>query len=116
MSLATLADLLLRSGVLILLVWLAAAAVQRAGGSAAMRHTLWLLGFAGLILVPLLAALMPRVPLPILPESLAAALPPPAPAAAALAPPAAPAIAAAPAAANVAAPPATLGLGDLMQL
>lgn len=113
MSLATLADLLLRSSLLILLVWLAAAAVRRAGGSAAMRHTIWLLGLGGLVLVPLLAAVMPRMELPILPESLGPLAEPPAPP---LAEPSSPLMPSTPRGPAVAAPAATIGLGDLMQL
>ena len=60
---ADLLDILVRSSLLVALVWLAAASVGRAGGSAAMRHTIWLCGVAGLLLVPLLSALMPPLPL-----------------------------------------------------
>ncbi len=113
MSLATLADLLLRSSLLILLVWLAAAAVQRAGGSAAMRHTIWLLGLAGLVLVPLLAAVMPRMELPILPGDVVPTAPPPTLPAADLSSAPMPSM---PRDAAIGAPAATIGLGDLMQL
>ena len=54
-----LADLLVRASLLLALVWLAAAGVRKAGGSAAMRHMIWLLGLGALLLLPLLAALMP---------------------------------------------------------
>ena len=72
---AALLDLLARSLVLLAAVGLAVAAIRRAGGSAAMRHLAWLLGFAGLAALPLLAAAAPALPLPLLPagEPLAAA-------------------------------------------
>jgi beta-lactamase regulating signal transducer with metallopeptidase domain len=113
MSLATLADLLLRSSLLMLLVWLAAAGVRRAGGSAAMRHTIWLLGLGGLVLVPVLAAMMPPMKLPILPESLSVAAPLPGLPVAELSRASMPST---PLDAAIAAPTATIGLGDLMQL
>jgi beta-lactamase regulating signal transducer with metallopeptidase domain len=68
-------DVAVRATLLMAIAWLAAAAVARAGGSAAMRHLVWLLGLAALPLLPLLSAAMPSLPLPVLPETLAA--PPP---------------------------------------
>ena len=41
-------DLLIRSSLLLAMIWCAAAAVRRAGGSAAMRHMVWLLGLGAL--------------------------------------------------------------------
>ena len=101
-----LVDLLVRSSLLLVMVWMAAAAVRKAGGSAAMRHMVWLLGLGALILFPLLSALMPPLRLPVLPDGLAAAPPLAMPAEAV----------AAPAGPNAPAPAATLGLGDLAQL
>ncbi|HEV2818743.1 MAG TPA: M56 family metallopeptidase, partial [Allosphingosinicella sp.] len=66
---ADLLDLLVRSSLLLAMIWLAAEAVRQAGGSAAMRHLVWLLGFAALPLLPLLAIVMPPLLLPILPEA-----------------------------------------------
>jgi beta-lactamase regulating signal transducer with metallopeptidase domain len=60
-------DLLARSTLLITLVWLAACAVARVGGSAAMRHIVWLLGLFTLILIPIAMATLPPLPVPILP-------------------------------------------------
>ena len=100
-------DLLVRSSLLLAMVWIAAALVRRAGGSAAMRHMVWLLGLGALILFPLLSALVPPLPLPVLPDVFAS-------------PPriAVPAetLAAMPADPNGAAPAASPGLGDLLQL
>jgi hypothetical protein len=98
-------DLLIRSSLLLALVWLAAAGVRKAGGSAAMRHMIWVVGLAGLLLFPLLSALMPPLPLPILPDVVPA-----------------PALTEAPAHAVTAAPPSaappagSFGLGDFIQL
>src|SRR4030095_1368230 len=61
------ADLLLRSTLVLAAAWIAAAAIRKTGGAAAMRHVAWLLGFAGLALLPLLAKLVPTLPLPVLP-------------------------------------------------
>ena len=60
--------LLVRSTLWMGLVGFAAVAVRRAGGSAAMRHLVWLFGLCGLAMLPLLALLMPPLALPILPE------------------------------------------------
>ena len=65
MSLA--ADLLVRASLLLALAWLAAVAVRRAGGSAAMRHLIWLACMGALVLLPFAAALAPPISLPILP-------------------------------------------------
>jgi beta-lactamase regulating signal transducer with metallopeptidase domain len=77
---AALADLFVRSALLLLLAWAAATAIGKAGAPAASRHMVWLLCLAALLLLPLLAALLPVLPLPILPTE------PPAAASAALAP------------------------------
>lgn len=69
------AGLLLRSTLLLALLWIASVAVRRAGASASMRHLVWLAGMGALILLPLLAAVAPPLSLPILP---AEAAPPPA--------------------------------------
>jgi beta-lactamase regulating signal transducer with metallopeptidase domain len=62
-----LVDLLVRSSLLLALVWAATATVRRAGGSAAMRHMVWLLGMAALLVFPFVSSLLPSMPLPILP-------------------------------------------------
>jgi beta-lactamase regulating signal transducer with metallopeptidase domain len=67
--------LLLRASLLLALAWLGALAVRRAGGSAAMRHQVWLAAMAALLLLPLAAWLAPPLDLPILPGG---ASPPPA--------------------------------------
>jgi beta-lactamase regulating signal transducer with metallopeptidase domain len=72
---AALADLFVRSGMLLLLAWAAAAAIGKAGAPAASRHLVWLLCLAALLLLPLLAALLPAVALPILPSEAEAAAP-----------------------------------------
>jgi len=70
------ADLALRSSALLACAWLAAAAVRLRGGSAATRHAMWMLGFATIGALPLLAWLLPPIGLPILPpEPVAQALP-----------------------------------------
>jgi beta-lactamase regulating signal transducer with metallopeptidase domain len=66
-------ELLARSTLLLAAVWVAAAAVRKAGGSAAMLHLVWLLGLGALLLLPLLSALVPQLRLPILPVTDAAA-------------------------------------------
>ena len=62
-------DFLLRSSLLIGTAWLAAILADRAGGSAAMRHRIWLLALAALLALPVLALLLPPLPLEILPEA-----------------------------------------------
>lgn len=62
-----LADLFVRSGLLLLLAWAAAAAIGRAGAPAASRHLVWLLSLAALLLLPLLGSVLPALPLPVLP-------------------------------------------------
>lgn len=57
------ADLLVRSTLLIGAGWIAAGAVGKAGGSAAMRHWVWLLGVAALILLPIALAALPALPI-----------------------------------------------------
>jgi beta-lactamase regulating signal transducer with metallopeptidase domain len=64
---AVILDLLVRSALLIGAAGIATAAIGRAGGSAASRHLAWLLGFGGLALLPLLSAIVPALPLPVLP-------------------------------------------------
>jgi len=98
-------DLLVRSTLWMALVWIAAAAVRRSGGSSAMLHLVWLLGLLGLALLPVLAALMPSLALPVLPgDSTPVAVPPP------------PVAAAASAAAPVSATPDALGAAELAAL
>ena len=72
---AALADLFVRSGMLLLLAWAAATAIGKAGAPAASRHLVWLLCLAALMLLPLLAAFLPAVRLPILPSETQAAAP-----------------------------------------
>ena len=85
-------DLLLRSIVLIAAFWALAGAIERAGGSAAMRHVALLFGFVAIALLPILSVAVPALPLPILPAA------PQIPAAAAAAPTTgAPAVTASPA-------------------
>jgi bla regulator protein BlaR1 len=62
-------DLLVRSTALLLAAWAVATVLRRCGGSAAMRHYVWLAGIAGLLLLPLLSVTMPALPLAILPEA-----------------------------------------------
>jgi beta-lactamase regulating signal transducer with metallopeptidase domain len=67
-------DLLLRSSVLIAAAWLFASLARKSGASAAVRHRIWALGIGAALLLPLLAAMLPVLPLPILaPESAAPA-------------------------------------------
>lgn len=73
---AALADLFVRSALLLLLAWAAAAAIGRAGAPAASRHLVWLLCVAALLLLPLLAAMLPALPLPVLPAEPLVATPP----------------------------------------
>ena len=72
---------------------------------------IWLLGLGALLLFPLFSALVPPLPLPIVPEMLAAPAPTPAPFALP-----ADAVSGAPAVTTSAAPVASLGLGDLVEL
>jgi beta-lactamase regulating signal transducer with metallopeptidase domain len=109
MSLPDLVDPLLRSSLLIALAAAAAIGLRAPGASAAMRHLVWLLGLLSILLVPLLAAILPSLPLPLLPEAAAPEFVPFPAAEAAAVVPAAPAASAAPAS-------ATIGLGDLFQL
>jgi len=74
---AALADLFVRSALLLLLAWAAAAAIGRAGAPAASRHLVWLMCLAALLLLPLLAAVLPALPLQVLPAEPLAAAPPP---------------------------------------
>ena len=66
-------DLLVRSTLLVLFAWGATALLRRCGGSAAMRHLVWLGAIAGLYLLPLLMLTLPALPLAILPEATAPA-------------------------------------------
>jgi len=70
-----LADLFVRSGLLLLLAWAAAAAIGKAGAPAASRHLVWLHCLAALLLLPLLSAVLPALPLPILPAENVPVLP-----------------------------------------
>lgn len=71
--------LLLRATLLMGAAWAAAAALRKAGASAAARHLAWLLGIAALLALPVLWWLAPVLRLPILPaEAAAAAESPPA--------------------------------------
>jgi beta-lactamase regulating signal transducer with metallopeptidase domain len=74
---AALADLFLRSGLLLLVACAAAGAIGKAGGSAASRHLVWLLCLAALLLLPLFSLALPALPLHILPAETVAATPPP---------------------------------------
>ncbi len=74
--LALFTDLMVRSTLLILLAVAATALLRKCGASAAMRHQIWLWVIAGLFLLPLLAITMPALPIAILPEAAAPALPP----------------------------------------
>ena len=66
MSIAAAADLALRSSLLLGAAWLAAAMIRSRGGSAATRHGVWMLGLATIAALPLLAWLLPPLPLPVL--------------------------------------------------
>jgi beta-lactamase regulating signal transducer with metallopeptidase domain len=59
--------LLLRATLLMGAAWAAAAALRKAGASAAARHLAWFLGIAGLLALPILWVLVPALSLPILP-------------------------------------------------
>lgn len=76
------AELALRATLLIFIAWAAAAMLRKAGASAAARHTIWLLGIAALLALPLFWWLAPPLELPVLrpeaPVAAMAALPPPA--------------------------------------
>ena len=52
---ASYVDLLVRSSLLIALAWGVTMRLQRVGGSAAMRHLIWQLALASLLLIPLLS-------------------------------------------------------------
>jgi beta-lactamase regulating signal transducer with metallopeptidase domain len=76
MTVAAAAELALRSSVLLGLAWLAAWIIQSQRGSAAMRHAVWMLGFAAVASLPLLAWLLPPLRLAVLPaEPVAPMLP-----------------------------------------
>jgi beta-lactamase regulating signal transducer with metallopeptidase domain len=63
--------LLFRATVLIAVTWAAAAALRKAGASAAARHLAWLFGIAALLALPVLWWLVPALGLPILPAEAA---------------------------------------------
>jgi beta-lactamase regulating signal transducer with metallopeptidase domain len=65
--------LLLRATLLIGVAWVAAAALRKAGASAAARHIAWLLGIAALLALPVLWWWIPALRLEILPAETAAA-------------------------------------------
>jgi beta-lactamase regulating signal transducer with metallopeptidase domain len=65
--------LVLRATLLMGAAWAAAAALRKAGASAAARHLAWLLGIAGLLVLPVLWLLVPALSLPILPAEAAPA-------------------------------------------
>jgi beta-lactamase regulating signal transducer with metallopeptidase domain len=67
-------DLIVRSSLLLAAASLAAAVLRRSGASAAMRHLVWLCAIGALLLMPLLAAALPELPLPVLSELPAPAL------------------------------------------
>lgn len=98
-------ELLLRATLLIGAAWAAAAALRRAKAPASARHTIWLLGIAALLALPLLWWLAPALRLPILAPEAAV------PAAIALAPPAAAAAAAGPASSGA---PESWGYSDAL--
>jgi beta-lactamase regulating signal transducer with metallopeptidase domain len=65
------ADLVIRSTLLVLLAWGVTGILRRCGGSAAMRHLVWLGAISGLLLLPLIAVTMPDLPIAVLPEAAA---------------------------------------------
>jgi beta-lactamase regulating signal transducer with metallopeptidase domain len=67
--------LLLRATLLMGAAWAAAAALRKAGTSAASRHMAWLLAIAALLALPVLWWLVPALRLPVLPAEAAAAAP-----------------------------------------
>ena len=67
MSLATAAELALRSTILLGGAWLTVVLIRARGGSAATRHGIWMLGLVMIAALPLLAWLLPPLRLPILP-------------------------------------------------
>ena len=76
--LVLLRDLSVKSALLLLTAWALTLGMRRT--SAAARHLIWALTFAGLFLLPLLSATLPARPVPILPaRSVAARTPPAAP-------------------------------------
>jgi beta-lactamase regulating signal transducer with metallopeptidase domain len=92
LALAEVADpiaLAIRATLLMGAAWAAAAALRKAGASAAARHMAWLFGIAALLALPVLAYVVPDLRLPLLPAEAAtsAAGPPPAASAAPFVPP-----------------------------
>jgi beta-lactamase regulating signal transducer with metallopeptidase domain len=78
MMFAAAAELAVRSSILLGCAWLAARLTGAVRGSAALRHAVWMLGFAAIASLPLLAKLLPPLLLPVLPAqptALATAMP-----------------------------------------
>ncbi len=73
-------DLSAKSALLLLTAWALTLAMRRA--SAAARHLVWLLAFAGLLALPLLSVTLPQHPVPVLPQPAAPLARTPAPIAA----------------------------------
>jgi len=65
--LTLLRDLSVKSALLLLAAWALALGMRRA--SAAARHLVWLLAFAGLLLLPLLSLTLPPRPVAVLPAA-----------------------------------------------
>ncbi len=66
-----------KSALLLLTAWALTLAMRRS--SAAARHLVWLLAFAGLLALPLLSVTLPQHPVPVLPQPAAPLALPPAP-------------------------------------
>jgi beta-lactamase regulating signal transducer with metallopeptidase domain len=69
------AELLVRSTLLVTMAWVAVFAIRCAGGAAAMRHMIWLLAVGGLLLLPLFSVALPSLEIAILPPNDTAAPP-----------------------------------------
>lgn len=65
------AELAFRTSILLGAAWLAASLTRAARGSAAVRHGVWMLGFASIASLPVLARLLPPLFLPVLPAQAA---------------------------------------------
>jgi hypothetical protein len=61
-----LANAVLKATALLVVAWLASLPFRRS--SAAMRHMVWILALVGSLAQPLLLPVMPRWPLPLLPQ------------------------------------------------
>jgi beta-lactamase regulating signal transducer with metallopeptidase domain len=59
-------DLIIRSTLLIGAIWLLRFALGNSAASAATRHRMWLCGMVGLLLLPVLSAFLPELPVPLL--------------------------------------------------